>query len=466
MSAPTAPASRFFSTLKPLLSLATPLVVTEAGLVVMNLVDTLVVGRVGPEAIGAVGLGNILFVTVAIFGMGLLLGLDTVVSRSYGAARFDECWRWLVHGVVLAAAAAGPLMLVVVGLIRLLPTLAIEPTVLGLLIPYMEVSAWGLPALLLFAAFRRYLQAMSIVRPIAAAVLVANLVNLLLAIGFVHGWGDFPGLGAVGSAWATLISRIGLAAALVAIVARRIMSSRPRFHKAPRIDSDRLWRLLALGVPAATQVTLEVGVFATATALASMLDVASLSAHQIVIQISTLTFIVAVGVGAAGGVLVGQSLGEGDGRKARGMGWMALQVGVCFMALAAGIFVLLRREIVAAFSPDTAVVELGSQLLLVAAAFQLFDGLQAVATGVLRGLGDTRTPMLANLAGHWLLGLPLGYTLCFVLGLGVLGLWLGLSLGLAVVGLFLLRTWIRRARYLQGGFVAAPLAGAPAVARN
>jgi MATE family multidrug resistance protein len=197
------------------------------------------------------------------------------------------------------------------------------------------------------------------------------------------------------------------------------------------------------------QVTLEVGVFATATALVATLDVVSLSAHQIIIQVSTMTFVVTIAVGAAGGVLVGQAFGAGDPDRARRTGWMAVLAGIAFMGAAALTFLLVPRVIVGAFSTDPSVILRGSTLLAVAAAFQLFDGLQAVLTGVLRGLGDTRMPMAANLAGHWFLGLPLGYFLCFVLGYGVVGMWVGLSIGLMAVGTVLLGTWRFRARTLR-----------------
>jgi MATE family multidrug resistance protein len=348
-----------------------------------------------------------------------------------------------------------PLLLIVRGLIVLLPWLGIEPSVLALVVPYMEVSAWAIPSLLLFAALRRFLQALGIVRPIAFVVLVGNVLNLLLAMGLVLGFGPIPALGTVGSAWATLLSRTDLMLALAGIVVWHARRHAPRPMPALlAFDMDRVRRLVALGIPAAFQMTLEVGVFATATALVARLDVVSLSAHQIVIQVTTLTFVVTIGIGAAGAVLVGQSLGEGNPDRARTMGWMALVAGAAFMGCAALGFLLLGQAIVGAFTADPTVIQLGGTLLLVAAAFQLFDGLQAVATGILRGAGDTRTPMLTNLAGHWFLGLPLGYGLAFGLGHGVIGMWVGLSVGLMVVGVVLVTTWRHRARRLMPAFRA------------
>ncbi|HEY3118210.1 MAG TPA: MATE family efflux transporter [Chloroflexota bacterium] len=450
------------ATLKDVVALASPIVVTELGLVTLGVVDTLVVGRLGAEAIGAVGLGNILFITVAMFGMGLLLGLDTVVSQSYGAGRTDECDRWLAHGVLLSLMAAVPLTLVVRIGLWLLPSWNIEPRVLALMVPYLEISAWGLLPLLLFAAFRRYLQAIGVARPIAIVMVTANLVNLVVANALVFGWGFLPTLGTIGSAWATLLVRIGLTLALAVLVMRYAASgSRGLLAGLREFRSSRLRRLVTLGVPAALQATLEIGVFATATAIAGSLDAVSLASHQIVMNVSSMTWIVTLGIGSAGAVLVGQSLGRGDLERARQCGWTALSLGVAFMVCAATCLVVTRTYIVAAFTPQVSVVEVGATLLLVAAAFQLFDGLQAVATGALRGLGDTSTPMVTNLAAHWLLGLPLGYVLCSVVGLGVVGLWMGLSSGLVVVGLVLLYTWVYRIRRLA--FRSADVGLLPAV---
>lgn len=435
------------STLGEVLVLALPIVITELGLVTLGVEDTLVVGRLGPAAIGAVGLGNILFITAAIFGMGLLLGLDTVVSQAFGAGRLDECREWLIQGIALALVASVPLFLLVHLGIGLLPMLALEPRVLTLVISYMEISAWGVLPLLLFAAFRRFLQATSVARPIAVIILASNVVNVGAAIALVYGFGPLPALGTDGSAWATLLGRSSLTLALAVVTGRRWRQLAIEGAGSPlRLDIQKLKRLVSLGLPAALQTTLEVGVFATATALAGLLDAVSLAAHQVVIQLATLTFIVPLGIGSSAAVLVGQALGARDPAAARARGSIALAIGVGFMACAAIIFLVGREWLVFAFTSDPEVISIGARLLIVAAAFQLFDGLQAVATGALRGLGDTRTPMFSNLAGYWLLGLPLGYVLCFGVGLGVVGLWLGLSAGLISIGSVLLATWVTRTR--------------------
>ena len=198
--------------------------------------------------------------------------------------------------------------------------------------------------------------------------------------------------------------------------------------------------------------------FAAATALAGRLDPISLTSHQIALNVASVTYMVPLGVASAGAVRVGQAIGRRDPHAASQAGWMAIAIGVGFMACSALGMLTIPSQIIGLFTREPAVVTLGISLLFVAALFQLFDGLQGVTTGVLRGLGDTRTAMISNLTAHWLVGLPVGYLLCFVLGWGVLGLWIGLSLGLVAVGLVLLATWAARIRAirLHGVVVAVP----------
>jgi MATE family multidrug resistance protein len=219
----------------------------------------------------------------------------------------------------------------------------------------------------------------------------------------------------------------------------------------PWLEAERVRRLLRLGLPAAGQVTLEVAAFALATALVGRLAPEWLAAHHITLTMASVTFMVPLGLASAGAVRVGHSLGRGDRSGAGRAGWAALALGAAFMLGAALIFLALPGPLVRLFSADPRVIAAGVSLLIVAALFQLFDGFQVVATGVLRGTGDTRTPMLWNLAGHWFLGLPVGYYLGFVRDLGALGLWIGLLVGLTVTGIGLVLVWARTARRLSRG---------------
>jgi MATE family multidrug resistance protein len=192
-------------------------------------------------------------------------------------------------------------------------------------------------------------------------------------------------------------------------------------------------------------------VFALATALSGTLDPISSASHQIALNMAGVAFMIPLGMGSAGAVRVGHAVGAGDRPRASAAGWTAIMLGTGFMIASGLAFVLLPEELIRLFSDDRDVLRVGTSLLLLAAVFQLFDGIQGVITGTLRGLGDTRTPMIVNLLAHWLVGLPISYTLCFLIGWGVYGLWVGLSLGLILVGAILLYVWIEKiGRYRKG----------------
>lgn len=428
-----------------MLTLAGPVVLAELGWMSMGVVDTLMVGRLGAAAIGAAGIGSNTFFAVAVFGMGLLLGLDTLVSQAFGARRLDECHRWLVHGVVLSLLIALPITTLVWLLVATLGRWGLDPRVLPLTRDYLSVVVWSLLPLLLYASFRRYLQAMNVVRPVMFALVSANLINAFVNWMLIFGNLGAPALGVRGAAWATVAARAYMALFLLGTIVYREWRAHTGLSETPlRIEAARLARLVALGFPAASQVTLEVGVFASATALAGRLAPASLAAHQISLNLAGVSFMVPYGVSSAGAVRVGQAIGRVDPEGAARAGWTAIAIGVGFMLLAAAAFVTIPRLLLGAFTTDGAVVDVGIRVLLVAAFFQIFDGLQGVLTGVLRGLGDTRSPMFWNFAGHWIFGLPFGYALCFGLGLGVVGLWSGLSAGLIIVAIMLFIVWWQR----------------------
>ena len=432
---------------RPMLALAAPVVVAELGWMAMGVVDALMVGRLSAEAIGAVGLGSALFMAVAVFALGMLLGLDTLVSHAFGAGRLDECHRWLLHGVVLALCLTPPVMGVLFFLNGNLPAWGMDPVVLGLTQPYLNVLTWSLPPLLLFFAFRRYLQGMGAVRPVMLALVIANVMNAAGNWVLVYGRFGAPAIGVRGSAWATVLARIAMALYLFAVIVYRERGRRPGLFQTPlRIEWSWMRRLVTLGAPAAAQLTLEVGVFGAASALAGRFAPAALAAHQIALNLAGVTFMVPLGIASAGAVRVGHAVGRGDAAAAASAGWTAVLFGALFMSGAAVMFLTIPSVLIGAFTSDPAVLRVGAALLAVAAVFQLFDGLQGVGTGVLRGLGDTRTPMLWNLAAHWVIGLPIACTLAFRFGLGVIGLWWGLSLGLIICGIALLSVWWRRTR--------------------
>ena len=429
-----------------------PLVLAEIGWMSMAIVDTMMVGRLPDSAvaIGAVSLGSILFHTLSFFGGGLLIGLDTLVSQAFGAGRREDCHRSLLNSIYLSFVMTPPLL----GLIWLAgPILApfrVDPKVLGFAISYTRALAWGLLPLLLYFALRRCLQAMNLVKPVAFALVTANLVNALGNWVLIYGKWGAPALGLVGSGWSTSIARAYMAAVLVGYLLWYDRKHRTDLLRTPiEPDLRRIRRLIALGLPAGLQITLEIGVFTVATALIGRLGAVPLASHQIAMNTIAFTYMIPLGISSAAAVRVGQALGRKDPNGAADAGGTAIVFGAAFMSLAAIALVVFPRWIARIFTPDEAVIRTAINLLAAGAAFQLFDGIQTVATGALRGAGDTRTPMVCHLAAYWFIGLPLGAWLCFRRGWGAIGLWVGLSLALILIGCVLLMVWQRKVRRLQ-----------------
>ncbi len=442
--------------LGPTVRLAGPVVLSELGWMIMAVVDTVMVGPLGPSAIGAVGLANVLFFAVAVSGYGLMLGLDPLVSQAFGAGKLKECHLWLVHGL-WASLLVTPLFmgLILLG-IPMIGRLGIDPEVVRLSGPYLAALSWSILPILAFTACRRYLQGMNIVRPIMFALVSANLVNLAANWVLIHGKFGLPALGVVGSGWSTVIGRFWMLLVLLGAIWRSNGREGWRLFAIDwRPRSKLMKELLAMGLPVAAHVTFEVGVFAIAAAWAGRFGSAALAAHEVVLQAASVTFMVPFGISTAGSVRVGQALGRGDPPGASRAGWAALALGAGFMTCAGLAFVLIPRSIMGVFTSDAGVMSTGVVLLLVAAVFQLFDGLQVVAAGALRGTGDTKTPMYCSIFAYWVMGLPMGWALSFRFGMGILGVWIGLCVGLVSAGLILMWVWVRTARRLDASSMAS-----------
>jgi MATE family multidrug resistance protein len=430
-----------------MVTLAVPVVLSELGWMAMGVVDTIMVGRLGPAAIGAVALGNAICYTPSIFGVGLMLGLDTLVAQAYGRKDHDECHRWLAQGVYLACIAAVPIMagiwLASLGFAHF----GIAAEVAGPASEYLRLLNWGTLPLLLYGATRRYLQGVGQVRVITVTYVLANLVNWFGNWVLIYGKLGLPALGVNGSAISTAFARVTMAVALLGFAWRYERGrGHPLFHHWARPQAARIKRLLRLGAPAAGQILLEVGAWNLATFSAGYLTPVALATHQIVLNYASVTYMVPLGISAAAAVSVGHAVGAGDAARARRAGWMALALGTSFMLLAALAFLLWPRPLIELFSRDPRVLAVGPGLLGIVACFEVFDGIQTVSTGALRGLGETHAPMWANLVGYWVLGLPLGFSLCFGLKWGIYGLWIGLTLALVLIALALLVRWRRDAR--------------------
>ena len=376
--------------------------------------------------------------------------MDTLVAQSFGASDPRDCRRTLVNGSWLAVILTPPLALLIWALIPLMRALGTNPRVLVQFEPYLIALITSILPLLLYSAFRRYLQAVNVVKPVTFSLLSANVVNIAGNYALMYGHWGAPRMGLAGSGWSTAIARLYMAAVLLAALAWHERASGNLLRRLSwRPDARRMRRLVALGLPAALQIGIEGGVFGVVTVFAARLDEVALAAHSIAVNVVGTTFMVPLGISSAAAVRVGQAIGRKDPRGAAFSGWTALVLGGLFMGSAGLALAVIPRAIVRVFTADPGVVAAGAVLLRIAALFQLFDGFQVVTTGALRGLGDTRTPMLAHLAGYWAIGLPISYTLCFPFRRGAPGIWVGLSTALILIGAGLVLVWRERVAHVQ-----------------
>ncbi len=403
----------------------------------MGVVDSIMVGRLNAEGLGAVALGNVYFFAVGVFGMGMLMALDPLVAQAVGAGDEPAIARAVQRGLLLALAMSVPCS----GLLALAgPTLRAlgqpEAVSAGATV-YSRCLIPGVVPFYAFIVLRQTLQARALMRPIVVTIAGANLANVFLNWVLIYGRLGAPALGVAGSAWATSASRWLMMLALLALGWGEL-----RPHLLPLRTEVLAWpplaRMLAIGSPIGLQNLMEYGVFGTVALLMGRLGTIPIAAHQVAINLASLTFMVPLGISGAAAVLVGHSVGRGDMAGARRAARAALACGVAFMATTALVMLVVPEPLARLYSRDMPVVALAAALLPIAGAFQVFDGLQVVSLGILRGLADTRAPFLIALLSFWLLGFPVSLWLGFQRGLGAVGLWWGLVVGLAAVAVLLL----------------------------
>jgi MATE family multidrug resistance protein len=438
--------------IRPVLTLALPLILAEVGWMAMGIVDTVMVGHMANPAltISAAALGQVLYNTIAFGIAGILLGLDTYLSQSHGAGKFDEANRWLLHGLILASGLAFTLILIIVFAPVFMLRLPIDHAVLTGSVAFLRALNYGTPALFLYFTLRRYLQAFNHVRPIAVALVTANLINaagnwlLIYGHSWGHSWGaiNIPALGVTGAGLATSISRCYLAlfmvVALYRIERRHDYGLRSMLR---HFEPNRIRRLALLGAPAGGQIFVEISIFGVVTYLIGIMGRLPLAGHEIALNCASLTFMVPFAISAAAAVRVGQAIGRKAPAEAASAGWAAILLGAGCMAVFSAVLLLFPKAIAGSFTVDRAVIAATIPLLFVAALFQFFDGLQITATGALRGAGNTHAGLIVQIVGYWLIGLPIGYVLAFRLHHGAVGLWLGLCAGLMVAGVTLTLIW-------------------------
>jgi MATE family multidrug resistance protein len=435
--------------IRELVGLAVPVVAVQVGMMVMGVVDTVMVGHFSARDLAAVALGNLYFFTAAVFPMGVLMSLDPLVSQAIGAGDHPAVGRGLQRGGLLALGLALPAVAALLPGDLLLTLLRQPPDVIPVAAGYARAAAPGVFPFLAFIVLRQTLQGMGRVAPIVLTIVVANLANLILNWILIFGRLGFPALGAVGSGWASSASRWLMLFGLLGFawpLLRPLLKPMGGEVLAPR----PLFRMLRLGSPIGIQFGLEFGAFGTIGVLMGWLGTVAMAGHQVALNLASLTFMVPLGVSQATAVLVGQGVGREDPPGARRAAGAGILLGGAFMAVTAACFLLAPGLLAQVYTGDGEVLALAALLIPLAGVFQVFDGLQVVASGVLRGVGDTRSPMIVNLVGFWCIGIPVSLWFGFKAEKGPAGLWWGLVVGLGAVAVFLLmRVRVRMGRDLR-----------------
>lgn len=431
--------------------LAAPLAAAQAGTQMMGLVDVAILGRLGARELAAAGLGNAVFFSVSVIGMGLVFGVDPMISQAIGAGDRVRARRLLWQGIWLGLIVTAVLTAVLLAGAALLPYFGVKEELIAPGRQYLLVRTLSLAPFLLFFVVRGYLQAHHVTRPMMVAMIAANILNFFGDLAFVFGWWIIPPMGVAGAALATVLCTI-LELWIVAMAVKKIEVG--EFDH--RWSGPEIKRAFQVGLPVGLQMGAEVGVFALVALLAARIGTLDLAAHQLVIGLASFTYTAALGVAAAGTVRVGIGVGARDQEATRIAGHVAFVGGALVMACAALAFLTIPRPLARLITNQENVIAAAIPLFLVAAFFQLSDGIQAVGGGVLRGAGDTKFTFYANIVGHWLFGVPIALYLGFERELGIVGLWWGLCVGLTIVAVMLFVRFERLSREL-----IAPIADTP-----
>ena len=370
--------------LRVLLRLALPVVAAQVGLMAMGVVDTIMVGHLSAEALAAVALGNVYYFGATILGMGTLMALDPVLSHAVGAGDQEEIARGIQRGMVLAVLLCLPTALLLWPAAAIFAALHQPVEVVPLAGAYVRLSIPGTVGLFAFVVLRQSLQALHRMRPVVLTIVAANVANAGLNWVLIYGKLGAPALGVVGSAWATTISRLLMAALLLAL-AWPVLRNDVRPFRRAALELAPLGRLLRIGVPIGLQQQFEYGVFGVVGLLMGTLGTNQIAGHQVALNLASLTFMVPLGISSAAAVVVGNAVGRRDLRGAIEAAQAALTVAVGFMGSTALIFMLLPGPLARLYTTSPPVIVVAMSLLPLAAVFQVFDGIQVTSIGILRG---------------------------------------------------------------------------------
>ena len=437
---------------RALMTLALPLILGNLAQSIIYATDLVLLGRLSADALAAGSLAVNIYGPFLMFGTGLISALAPMIASERGRKKHAvrDVRRSVRQGLWVAISITIPSWLILWHAEAILVAVGQERALAAQAGLFVQIVMWSLPAYFIHLALRFYISAMERAFAVFAVLFLTVVVNAIAGYALIFGHFGLPALGLPGAAIGSALSNLFLCSGLVAVVMSSRHFRRYRlFGRWWRADWPRYAAIWTLGLPIAIMILLEIGVFNAAVFVMGAIDRTSLAAHAIAIQIAAFAFMVPMGVGQAATVRIGVGYGSGDRDQIRRSGWIAFAIGVGFMCTTALTLLLIPRTLVGIFldladPANAAIIATAMSFLAVAALFQIVDGAQVVGAGVLRGLHDTRWPMVYAAIGYWIIGLGVGMTLAFPLRMRGVGIWLGLATGLAVVAILVLIRWMRR----------------------
>ncbi len=424
--------SHFKATLK----LAWPIVVGQVGQVMMGVVDTAMVGKIGEEPVAAAGVASSVFFLITVFGFGLSTAVSPLVSMAAAKKDYAE-----TAGILRGSYRASILVSIIIQALVLLLSMQFhlfgqDPLVADLAVSYLQIISFSVLPMILFLSAKQFADGLSFTWSSMVITLLAVPLNALLNWVLIYGNLGIEELGLDGAGYATLITRTLMMLAML-VYLHNSKALNPFVEQKPKLAKVFSEKVMKMGIPSGFQYFFEIAAFGGAMIMAGWIGVAEQAAHQIAINTAALTYMAVTGFAAAGGIRVGAAFGAYSQVQVRVAGKAALLLGAVWMIFCGALLAIFRQEIVAMFIDNKEVEDWASQLLLIAALFQLSDGIQAIGLGILRGIGDVKRPMLITLFAYWVIGIPVGYYLGFNTALSVEGIWVGLLLGLSVSAILL-----------------------------
>lgn len=429
------------------LKLAVPVMLSNLGHVLMGVTDNIVVGHINATSLAAAGLATVIFNVLLLFGIGVSYAITPLVAEANGKTDDGDLVSTVRHGLVINVLNSALLIILVLIGKDLLYHLNQPADVVALAISFLEIIAFSLLPVMVFQTFKQFAEGLSLTRIALYVMIAANVVNLILNFVFVYGYLGFPAMGLNGSGWATFCSRIFMAVAIIAYIYRDSVLQKYRaIFSFGSYQTKKFSRMLNLGIPSGVQFIFEVAAFDFSLVMMGWISTETQAAHQIAINLATLTYMTTAGLAAAATIRLGYYLGSHDTVNMRGSAYSLLHMALALMFCTAIIFIVARQALPELYVDDHNVIGIASSLLIIAGLFQLADGTQVVCAAALRGLQDVKIPSIFILIAYWVIGLPLGYLLAFKSGLGGQGIWWGLFIGLTVTAIALFLRLQRKLR--------------------